>query len=91
MAEVSPREIAHGTPFTWEIRKPHAGIIQFVIVFPNGDHYVWRQVGFHSDVKVAENKTEGVAAPPADWLVETARQRAARAEAEEKKREKGPR
>ncbi len=78
MAEVSPRSKPHGTPFTWEIRKPHPGLIQFCVVFPDGDHWVWRQVELHDAEKVASN-TGALAALPSGWEVLTAEERQSRA------------
>ena len=56
-------------PFTWELRKPHAGLVQFCIVFPDGDYYVWREVEYHSQAKIAANQSTGVPAVPAGWRI----------------------
>ena len=70
MSEVLPRTKDDGTAFSWEIRKPHAGLIQFCIVFPDGDFYVWREVEYHSQAKFAANQNAGVPAVPAGWRIE---------------------
>ena len=70
MPEVLPRTKDHGTAFTWEIRKPHAGIIQFCIVFPDGDHYIWREMEYHSQAKFSANQSTGVPAVPTGWRIE---------------------
>ncbi len=82
MAEVSPATKKDGTKFTWEIRKPHPGVIQFVIVFPNGDFYVWRTIEFHDTNKVAKN-VGAKGSLPTDWEVTTAAERDADRLAEE--------
>lgn len=83
--EVSPRTKKDGTKFTWEQRKPHPGLIQFVIVYPNGDFYIWREIQFHDADKVAQN-IGATGSLPVNWLVETAVERKARLEAEEAER-----
>ena len=77
--EVSPREKRSGTAFTWEVRKPHPGVIQFVIVFPGGDYYVWREVQFHDTDKIATN-VGATGSLPKDWFQETAEERKKRVE-----------
>lgn len=76
--EISPRALSSGTKFTWELRKPHAGLIQFVIVFPGGDYYVWRQIEFHGKAKVDSNVGAISKMLPEGWLVETEEERSAR-------------
>lgn len=75
MAAITPRDIPSGTEFTWELRKPHPGLLQFVIVFPGGDHWVWREVEFHDTSKVGANQGAEVGFVPVDWLVETEAER----------------
>lgn len=70
MSHVLPRLKDSGTPFTWELHKPHAGKVEMRIVFPDGDHYTWREIEYHSRSKIASNKTLGVADVPADWRIE---------------------
>jgi hypothetical protein len=82
MAEVTPRTKPSGTSFTWEMRKPHPGVVQFVIVFPDGDFWVWREVEFHDTDKIDSN-ISAVGALPSGWFAETAAVRAARIAAEE--------
>lgn len=82
MAQVTPREKLSGTTFTWELRKPHPGLIQFVIVFPDGDYWVWREVELHDADKVASN-VGSVGPLPDEWVVENEAQRLTRLAAEE--------
>ena len=70
MAQVLPRYKEAGTSFSWEIRKPHAGLVQFCVVFPDSDHYVWREIQYHAQDKIIENQTTGVPAVPAGWHIE---------------------
>ena len=84
MAEVTPRSKPSGTPFAWELRKPHPGLIQFVIVYPDGDFWVWRSIEFHDKAKVDSNMGAVLDDLPEDWVVETEFQRKARLKAEEK-------
>jgi len=52
------------------MRKPHAGIVQFCVVFPDGDHYVWREIEYHSQAKINDNQTSGVPGVPTGWRIE---------------------
>ncbi len=78
MPLITPRDKPSGTEFTWELRKPHPGLLQFVIVFPGGDYWVWREVEFHDSDKVNSNTGAVGLNVPVDWEVETAQQRADR-------------
>ena len=70
MAHVLPRYKEAGTSFTWEIRKPHAGLVQFCVLYSDGDYYVWREIEYHGQDKIDENQTTGVPAVPAGWRTE---------------------
>lgn len=82
MANVTPRVKPSGTSFTWELRKPHPGILQFVIVFPDGDFWVWREIEFHDRSKI-DSSVGAIGDLPVDWTVETQLQRTARVTREE--------
>lgn len=86
MPYVTPRDKPSGTVFTWELRKPHPGLVQFVIVFPGGDYWVWREIEFHDQTKINSN-SGALGSLPRDWVVETAAQRRTRTDAEEAAKE----
>ena len=85
MAEVSPLLNPDGTEFTWVIRKPHPGLMQFVIVFPDGDFYVWRIMEFHDVDKIANNMGS-IGSLPTEWEATTVAEREAQRLAEEEAR-----
>ena len=63
------------------LKKPHAGIVSVVMVFPDGTEFVLKQIEYHDAKKITANK--GVAgALPSDWIIRTAEQRKARANTE---------
>ncbi|MAH50451.1 hypothetical protein CMI37_31810 [Candidatus Pacearchaeota archaeon] len=80
--EVSPRSKRSGTRCTWEIRKPHPGLIQFVVVFPDDDFYIWREIEFHDTEKITQN-IGCTGELPENWLQETQRQREDRLDLQE--------
>jgi len=67
------REMPSGTVLEWQVYKPHAACLQVIVVAPTGDYYVYREVRYHSEEKVASNRAgEELADPPAGWNVESA-------------------
>lgn len=80
--EVTPLDAPHlayasGTVGRMVIRKPHPGVVKFTMVFPDGREFVLKEIQYHDTDLVAANR--GAEGPlPANWLVETAAERAAR-------------
>jgi len=44
--------------------------MQFCVVFPDADYYVWREVEFHAQAKIDSNQTAGVSAVPTGWIIQ---------------------
>jgi hypothetical protein len=56
------------------MRKPHAGLIQFVMRFPNGMEFVLKELEYHDAEKVSNNK--GYVKPlPNNWIITTKEER----------------
>lgn len=65
--------------------KPHPGLIEILIKYPDGKTFPLKKIEYHDADKIAANT--GCDAPlPKDWFVETASKREARLEAEEAER-----
>jgi len=65
-----------GTGLGYEIVKPHPGLIQFVVVFPNGETFVMREIEYHDAEKIAANMGCTSDVLPDGWLVTTSLERA---------------
>jgi hypothetical protein len=59
------------------MRKPHPGLQQFGVVFPDGRFFALREIEHHDAAKIAADQGSEGPLPP-DWLVETEQQRKAR-------------
>lgn len=68
-----------------ELRKPHPGIVSFVVVFPDGTEFPLREYNYHDPVKIAANKGTASSLLPIGWVVESASQRATRLDKEKVK------
>lgn len=62
------------TPLQLILKKPHPGLVQYVLVFPGGEEFVLREVQYHDADKIAAN--QGAEGPlPAGWEVTTVEER----------------
>ena len=50
--------------------KPHPGIIQFAVKYPNGKTHVLKEIQYHNEDKILANKGAKNKLPK-DWEVET--------------------
>ena len=58
------------------LKKPHPGLVQFFIKFPDGTLFPLKDIQYHDAAKIAANQgTEGPL--PADWVVTTIEERVA--------------
>ncbi|MBU2249696.1 MAG: hypothetical protein KKD77_23315 [Gammaproteobacteria bacterium] len=68
---------ADGTEIKMVQLKPHPGIIQFVVKYPNGKTHVLKEIQYHNEDKIKANMG-AKASLPLDWEVETTAEMEAR-------------
>lgn len=76
-----------GTEVKVKLIKEHAGLVQFVAEFPNGETFVLKEYEYHDEDKINANKGV-VSLLPKDWLIESKTDREARLEKEKIELEK---